>query len=185
MNLKLRSVNFYILSLTHHRPDAADHKVVFQETAIILQSDMWVAHIKLPTSAFPTFESDTCSWLHYRDTFETLIVNNTALSNVKKFHYLIASHKNEAKDLISNLQINENFLVAWQLVTWYNNKQLIAMMHTKHLCHMPQVRKGDASLLRQLINHVSSHVNALQALFFIIPKYLQLLASGINVAINK
>jgi hypothetical protein len=39
------------------------------------------------------------------DTFEALIVNNTTLSNVQKFHYLIASLKNEAKNLISNLQI--------------------------------------------------------------------------------
>ena len=74
-------------------------------------------HIKLPTTALPNFEGDTCSWLHYRDTFEALVVNNTSLSNVQKFYYLIASLKNEAKDLISNLQItNENFLFAWQLV---------------------------------------------------------------------
>jgi len=40
-------------------------------------------------------------------------VNNTALSNVQKFHYLITSLQNKAKDLISNLQItDENFLVA-------------------------------------------------------------------------
>jgi len=32
-----------------------------------------------------------------------------------------------------------------------------------------QVRKGDASSLRQLINHVSSHVNALQALSLNVP----------------
>jgi len=38
------------------------------------------------------------------------------------------------------------------------------MMHAKHLCQMPQARKGDALSLRQLINHVSSHMNALQAL---------------------
>jgi len=63
------------------------------------------SHSKLPTIALPTFEGDTCSWLHYRDTTEALIVNKTALSNVQKFHYLIASLKNEAKDLISNLQI--------------------------------------------------------------------------------
>jgi len=63
-----------------------------------------------------------------------LIVNNTTLSNVQKFQYLIASPKNEAKDLVNNLQItNEKFLVAWQLVTQrYNNKRLIAMMHAKH-----------------------------------------------------
>ena len=128
-------------------------------------------HIRLPTIALPTFEGDTCSWLHFRDTFVALIVNNTTLSNVQKFHYLIASLKNEAKDLITNLQItNENFLVAWQLVTQrYNNKRLIAMMHAKHLCQMPQVRKGDASSLRQLINHVSSHMNALQALSLNVP----------------
>ena len=27
------------------------------------------SHIKLPTIALPTFEGDTCSWLHFRDTF--------------------------------------------------------------------------------------------------------------------
>jgi len=124
------------------------------------------SHIKLPTIALPTYDGDTYSWLQYRDTFEALIVNNTALSNVQKFYYLIASLKHEAKDLISNLQItNENFIVAWQLVTLrYNNKQLIVMMHVKHLCQMPHVKKRDASSLRKLINHVSSHMNALQVL---------------------
>ena len=43
------------------------------------------------------------------------------------------------------------------------------MMHAKHLCQMLQVRKGDASSLRQLINHVSSHMNALQALSLNVP----------------
>jgi uncharacterized protein YjbK len=98
-------------------------------------------------------------------------VNNATLSNVQNFLYLIASLKNEARDLLRNLQIaNDNFVVAWQLVTQrYNNKRLIAMMHAKHLCQMPQVKKGDASSLRQLINHVSSHMNAIQALSVNIP----------------
>ena len=43
------------------------------------------------------------------------------------------------------------------------------MMHAKHLCQMPQVRKGDASSLRQLINRVSSHMNTLQALSLNVP----------------
>jgi diphosphomevalonate decarboxylase len=100
-----------------------------------------------------------------------LIVNNTALSSVQKFHYLTASLKNEANDLVCNLQItNENFLVAWQLVTQrYNNKRLIAMMHAKHLCQVPQVKKADATSLRQFINHVPSPMNALQALSLNVP----------------
>ena len=31
-------------------------------------------YIKLPTITLPTFEGDTCSWLHFRDTFEALIL---------------------------------------------------------------------------------------------------------------
>ena len=122
-------------------------------------------NIKLPLITLPTFEGETCSWLHYRDTFEALIVNNSTLFNVQKMHYFIASLKNEAKDLVSNLQITyENFLVAWQLVTQrYNNQRLIAMMHAKHLCQMPPVKTGDASSVRKLINHVSSHMSALHA----------------------
>jgi len=60
---------------------------------------------------------------------------------------------NEAKDLNNKLQItNENFLIVWKIITQrYNNKQLIVMMHANHLCHLPNVRKGDASSLRQLI----------------------------------
>ena len=42
-------------------------------------------------------------------------------------------------------------------------------MHAKHLCQMLQVKKGDASSLPQLINHVSSHMNALQALTLNVP----------------
>jgi len=123
------------------------------------------SHIKLPTIALPKFDVDSCSWLQYRDTFEALIVKNKAVPNVQKFHCLIASLKLEPKDLISNLQItNEDFMVARQLFTQrYNNKQLIAMRHAKRLRKMPHVIKRDASSLRKLINHVSSHMNALQA----------------------
>ena len=36
-------------------------------------------------------------------------------------------------------------------------------MHAQLFCQMPPVQKGNASSLRQLINHVSSRMNALQA----------------------
>jgi len=42
-------------------------------------------HIRLTTIGLPNFEGDTSSWLHYRDTFEALVFNNTRLHNVQKF----------------------------------------------------------------------------------------------------
>jgi hypothetical protein len=72
-------------------------------------------HIKLPPIALPSFNGDHCQWLNYKDTFEALIINNTALSNVQRFHYLTASLKHEPKQLIANLAItNDNFTVAWK-----------------------------------------------------------------------
>ena len=38
------------------------------------------------------------------------------------------------------------------------------MMHAKHLCQMPQVKRGDASSLHKLISRVSSHMSVLHAL---------------------
>jgi hypothetical protein len=108
------------------------------------------SHIKLPTIALPVFEGETCNWLSYRDTFEALIVNNTTLTSVQKFHYLIASLRNEAKDLISNLQItHDNFSVAWNLITQrYNNARLIAMMHARQsTCH-----KSKGEMLHHFVN---------------------------------
>jgi hypothetical protein len=76
------------------------------------------SQIRLPTIEIPCFDGNVCKWLHYKDTFEALIVNNKSLSNVQKFHYLTSSLKGEAKTLIANLQItNDNFVVAWDLVT--------------------------------------------------------------------
>jgi len=46
----------------------------------------------------------------------------------------------------------------------YNSIKLIAMKHVRHLCQMPQIKKGDASSLRSLINHVPSDKNALRTL---------------------
>jgi len=124
------------------------------------------SHLKLPTIQLPSYDGTVSTWLHFCDTFDSLIIQNNTLLNVQKFHYLISSLKGEAKHLISNLQItNDNFMVAWDLVTQrYNNIKLIAMTHVKQLLQLPHVKRNDATSLRHLINHVTSNMNAIQAL---------------------
>jgi hypothetical protein len=122
--------------------------------------------INVPTIELPTFNADVCKWLHFRNTFQTLVIDNSALYNIQKFNYLISSLTDEAKMLTVNLPVpSVNFSVAWQLVTQRNNNvKLIAMKHVKQLVHLPQDKGRDSSSLRQPINHVSSHTNGLQAL---------------------
>ena len=124
------------------------------------------SHVKLPSIQLPSYDGTISTWLYFRDTFDSLIIKNRTLSNVERFHYLISSLKGEAKHLISNLQItHDNFVVAWDLVTQrYNNIKLIAMTHVKQLLQLPHVKRNDATSLRHFINHVSSNMNAIQAL---------------------
>ena len=111
------------------------------------------SYVKLPSIELPSFDGTVSKWYHFRDTFDSLIIQNRTLSNVQKLHYLISSLKGEAKVLIGNLPItNENFKVAWELVTQrYNNVKLIAMTHVKQLLQLPSVKRNDATSLRHLI----------------------------------
>jgi hypothetical protein len=62
------------------------------------------AHIKLPTIKIPTFSGDACKWLHFRDTFQALIINNNVLPD-KKISLPDLSLKGEDNMLIVNLPV--------------------------------------------------------------------------------
>jgi hypothetical protein len=63
------------------------------------------------------------------------------------------------------------------------------MKHVTQLCQMPQTKKGDATSLRQLINHIRSNVNAIQALTLNTPMHdlilNHLLLSGLDSETHK
>jgi len=84
--------------------------------------------IKLPTIEIHKFIGQITEFRHFHDTFSSFIINNQALDDVKKFHYMLSSVTNEAHQLIQNLPVTEqNFHVAWNLLCdGHNNERLIA-----------------------------------------------------------
>jgi hypothetical protein len=67
--------------------------------------------IKLPTTEIPKFGGQITEFKHLYDTFNSLIINNQALDEVKKLHYLLSSVTNEAHQLIQNLPVTQkNFM---------------------------------------------------------------------------
>jgi len=73
--------------------------------------------IKLPTIEISKLGGQITEFKHFYDTFNSLIINNQALDDVKKFHYLLSSVTNEAHQLIQNLPVTQqNFHVAWNLL---------------------------------------------------------------------
>ncbi|XP_047106370.1 uncharacterized protein LOC124775583 [Schistocerca piceifrons] len=125
-----------------------------------------VSSLKLPTINLPNFEGDYLKWSSYRDTFLSLIMNNNSIDDVQKLHYLNSSLRGEAKDLLKHIPVTAgNLAIAWGLVTQkYNNPKIIAARHAKALLALPTVGHGAASDYRQLINHVCSHLKALEPL---------------------
>jgi len=98
--------------------------------------------IKLPTIEIPKFRGQITEFKHIYDTFNSLIINNQVLDDVKKFHYLL-SVTNDAQELIQNLPVtHQNFHVAWNsLCDRYNNEHLIAAAHMKSLLSLPVINK--------------------------------------------
>jgi len=113
-----------------------------------------VPKIKLPTIQILKFGGQIAEFKHFYDTFNSLIINNQALDDVQKFHYLLSSVTSEAHQLIQNLPVTQqNFHVAGTLLCdRYNNERLIAAAHVKSLLSLPVINKGSATDLRTLIN---------------------------------
>jgi hypothetical protein len=94
------------------------------------------------------------------------MINNQALDDVLKFHYLLYSATNEAHQLIQNLPIKQyKFHVAYYLLfDRYNNERLLAACHMKSLMSLPVINKKSTRDLSALINQFQSNLNAITAL---------------------
>jgi hypothetical protein len=141
----------------------------------------------LPTIEIPKFGGQITEFKHFYDTFSSLIINNQALDDVPKFHYLLSSVTNETYQLIQNLPVTQqNFHVTWNLLCdRYNNERLIAAAHVKSLLSLPVFNKESATVLRALINQCESNLNAIKALDLSIPLHEALSSQILIVHVDE
>lgn len=122
--------------------------------------------VKLPTIELPTFDGSYSNWVKFRDTFESLIHNNTNLSNIEKFHYLNASVKGSAARTIQALGISElNYTLAWtRIKDRYEDLKTLKYHHVRSMYDTPSCTKESLSGLRHLIDNTNNNLLALKAL---------------------
>ncbi|XP_050509020.1 uncharacterized protein LOC126886203 [Diabrotica virgifera virgifera] len=122
--------------------------------------------VKLPILNLPSYDGSLETWMFFRDSFSSIIHENDALANVQKFHYLQLSLKGEAAETISSLQIcDANYEVAWSLIKErFENKQFLINFHIKSLFNLPALQHESHTGLRQLLNGLQKHLNALEVL---------------------
>lgn len=123
-------------------------------------------NVKLPTIEIPKFSGKFENWLDFHDSFDSLIVKNSALNEIQKFHYLKASISGNASKIISSMPISaDNFRIAWELISErYSNKSLLVHSHIKAIFNLPKIVKENGCLLRQIIDGIQSNLRSLQSL---------------------
>ncbi|XP_028042685.1 uncharacterized protein LOC114252404, partial [Bombyx mandarina] len=122
--------------------------------------------VKLPQIQISRFDGAYFRWLEFRDTFETLVHNNSRISDIHKFHYLISYLEGDAARIISKLEVSSsNYRDAWSLLCErYNNKRLLINYHLSALINVQPIARESERSLRFLVDHVTKNLRALSSL---------------------
>ncbi|XP_059047190.1 uncharacterized protein LOC131842634 [Achroia grisella] len=72
---------------------------------------------KLPQIQISKYDGSYLRWLEFRDSYESLIHNNSRISPIHKFHYLTSYLEGDAARIISNLEVSSaNYSEAWKII---------------------------------------------------------------------
>lgn len=115
---------------------------------------------RLPKITLPTFDGRMTNWPFFRDTFTSVIHNDTSLSLIEKFHFLIGSLQGEALAVIKSISIQEsNYIQAWEAIQKrYDNQRKLASTYLNQLINFkPLHGKSIPSALMKFLSEVSEY----------------------------
>lgn len=142
------------------------HKTTTAESAQSTTQTVVRDSFKLPAILAPTFDGNLQQWSSFLDAYNAMFHNNPSLAEVQRLQYLKSCLTGPAAEVIRNIPTAEgNYRTAYEaLVEEYENESLIIQSHVRSLYETAHVDQPSASGLRQLHQHVMSHVRALRAL---------------------
>ncbi|XP_045462357.1 uncharacterized protein LOC123672321 [Harmonia axyridis] len=122
-------------------------------------------NVKLPKIEIPKFTGDIKTFKPFIDMFENLIHNNTSLSNIEKFNYLISSLRGPPLTLVQTTPMSSaNYAIAFKsLSERYNNKRLIAFAHFQEIDNAIIIKNSkNTQSLRILLDTYTENLAALE-----------------------
>ena len=122
--------------------------------------------VRLPKIDLPIFTGAYEEWTSFFETFTALIHDNPEISNIQRFHYLRASLKGKAAEVIQSLEMTSaNYTEAWELLkARFDNKRYIINSHISSIFNIPTMQRENHTALRSLLDGTSKHIRALKAL---------------------
>ncbi|XP_077282736.1 uncharacterized protein LOC143908800 [Temnothorax americanus] len=124
--------------------------------------------IKLPKITLPQFSGDLTLWPSFIALFNTSIHDNRQISSIEKYHYLLASLKGEALNVIKNLPLAaEYYLIAYDaLLDRYRNRRKLADHHLKSIREAKPLKIESADALHKLLDTFTENTRALNLMKF-------------------
>lgn len=104
--------------------------------------------------------------LDFDDSFDSLIIEYTSLSEIQMFHYLKVAISGDAANIISSTHVSSNnFYLAWELICErYANNHLLVQSHIIVIFKISKINNKNWQNLRQLTDGVASNLRSLQSL---------------------
>ncbi|XP_073821304.1 uncharacterized protein [Musca autumnalis] len=119
--------------------------------------------LPLPPIDIDIFAGDFISWPSFRDLFTTLFIENSRLSDIERFCYLLQKTTGEAREIVSRFPLtNCSFPLAWKALSdAYDNKRILVDSHIKQLFALPALEKETVSGLKVLQRGINSCLAAM------------------------
>ncbi|XP_028406778.1 uncharacterized protein LOC114529221 [Dendronephthya gigantea] len=125
------------------------------------------SQVKLPKLHLKKFNGDPTCWQQFWESFNCAVHENTVLSSIDKFNYLLGLLENTALQAISGLSLSgDNYIEAVKILQdRFGNKQLIISKHMDKLLKLPSVSSlRDIKSLRSVYDSIESNVRSLKSL---------------------
>lgn len=125
------------------------------------------SHVRLPKLELKKFNGSINSWKTFIDLYNSMIHNNSSLSNVEKFTYLLNSLEGPPLTIVQcNPLTDGNYLIAYNaLIDRYENSRLISVSHWRALEKSKKiVSECDVKSLQCLLDTFTEHLAALKHL---------------------
>lgn len=124
--------------------------------------------IKFPTIKLPEFDGSLDKWMHFRDSFESLVHRSNVLSVMEKYHYLRSSIKltGGQSSVLEELPLGEAYYEkAWETVKErYDDGRKLKAQHFNTLFTIKKMTGETPQELRRLIDSFSSTITTLEQL---------------------
>lgn len=121
---------------------------------------------RLPQLELYSFDGNIENFTTFYETFCSLVHNQTTISNIDKFHYLLSCTKGSALNIVKSVPITaSNYNVVWQsLLDRYHDNRMLVGKYLDKMLNFPTLKCESSNNLNIFIETFDHSIKAINAL---------------------